>query len=180
MNANTIATHYDKLTPRERWPLIMSASNRGDEAEYKRLMQSAPRWQLVARDHFPVAMAFRELGDFTLIELLSLAALFWCSSSCLQSPTNGAKAEQLFRMHAGAFGVLWMAWNQFREGLRLDADACYFKLTPGEPVLELTAEAIKRIEFAPDERQGQTEQVKEQLQKLRECFEARVRFWGPS
>ena len=38
MNTNGLARLYDRLTPRERLPLIMAASARGDEMERERLV----------------------------------------------------------------------------------------------------------------------------------------------
>jgi hypothetical protein len=76
MNTNGIAKHYDKLTPEERFCLIMAASSRGDEAEGDRLMDAGQRIHLFFPDHAPYAHAFHELLFLTYIDLLEDAAFF--------------------------------------------------------------------------------------------------------
>ncbi len=55
MNTNSLARHDEILTPRERLPLIMAASARGDEAEAQRLAHSAPLVSLRVPDYFGLA-----------------------------------------------------------------------------------------------------------------------------
>ena len=43
MNANAIAKNYSRLTPEERFHLILAASGRGDEAERDRLLHARMR-----------------------------------------------------------------------------------------------------------------------------------------
>jgi len=42
MNTNRLAQMYDRLTAKERLPLVLNAEKRGDTAEKKRLANSAP------------------------------------------------------------------------------------------------------------------------------------------
>jgi hypothetical protein len=51
MNTKVLAKLYDRLTPRERLPLILAASARNDEVEGQRLAQSAPRMALRLPDY---------------------------------------------------------------------------------------------------------------------------------
>jgi hypothetical protein len=74
MNANAIARHYDRLTPEERFRLILAASGRGDEAERDRLANAGERITLSVPDHSPYAAAFDELALLVFIELLEGAA----------------------------------------------------------------------------------------------------------
>jgi hypothetical protein len=76
MNTNTVAKHYDRLTPQERFRLIVAAGARGDEAEQTRLINSAERIRLSVLDYFPHAEAFDELALAVFIELLEDAARF--------------------------------------------------------------------------------------------------------
>jgi hypothetical protein len=74
MNTNALAKLYDRLTPRERLPLIMAASARGDEQERSRLMASAPRVAYQVPDHFGLAMSFQEVGNHHFMQLLHISA----------------------------------------------------------------------------------------------------------
>ena len=74
MNANALAKHYDKLTPEERFRLILAASGRGDEAERDRLVNGAPRRTVSMTEHYPYADAFHEVALLLFIELLEGAA----------------------------------------------------------------------------------------------------------
>ena len=76
MNANAIAKNYSRLTPEERFHLILAASGRGDEAERDRLLHARRRITLSMTDHSPYAHAFDELALLTFIELLEEAARY--------------------------------------------------------------------------------------------------------
>jgi hypothetical protein len=76
MNGNTIARHYDKLTPEARFRLILAAGARGDEAEQQRLARAGERITLSMQDHVPYAHAFNEIAQIIFIELLEEAALY--------------------------------------------------------------------------------------------------------
>ena len=73
---NVLAKHYGKLTPEERFRLIQTALDRGDEAEVERVTQAGEHIQLSMADHVPYAHAFHELLFLTYIELLEDAALY--------------------------------------------------------------------------------------------------------
>ncbi len=74
MNANAVARNYSRLTPEERFRLVLAASGRGDEAERDRLAHAGARMALSLPDHSPYALAFQDLAEFTFIELLEAAA----------------------------------------------------------------------------------------------------------
>ena len=44
MKKNGLGKLYDRLTPEERFRLVVEAEVRGDEGESRRLVQSAPRY----------------------------------------------------------------------------------------------------------------------------------------
>lgn len=76
MTWNTVAKQYDRLTPEERFRLILAASGRGDEAERDRLATAAERITLSMPDHSPFAHAFSELALLVYVELLEEAARY--------------------------------------------------------------------------------------------------------
>jgi hypothetical protein len=76
MNANALAKHYDRLTPEERFRLILAAGARGDHAEQDRLVNAGQRITLSMSDHSPYAHAFDECALLIFIELLEGAAFY--------------------------------------------------------------------------------------------------------
>jgi hypothetical protein len=76
MNANAMTRHYDRLTPAERFPLILQANARGDEAEADRLASAAGWLAFRQRDFTPYAEAFRDLAEAVYMELFDLTLWF--------------------------------------------------------------------------------------------------------
>lgn len=76
MNVNAVARHYDRLTPEERFRLMLAASGRGDDAERDRLANAGARITLSMRDHAPYAHAFDELALLVYVELVDEAARY--------------------------------------------------------------------------------------------------------
>jgi hypothetical protein len=77
MNANTFIKDYSRLTPEERFRLILAASGRGDEAERDRLGRAGRKISLSMQDHSPYALALNELGLLAFIELLDDAGRYF-------------------------------------------------------------------------------------------------------
>src|SRR5690348_146268 len=84
MNTNGLANLYDRLTPKERLPLIMAASARGDEVERERLANSAPREGFRLPDYHGLGEGLLLASLFHLLELLDLAALYWQTGGLLE------------------------------------------------------------------------------------------------
>lgn len=76
MKTNPLATKYAKLTPEERFRLIVAAGARGDELESDRLLKSGERIVLSLPDHAPYSHALHEVSDLTYLEILDAAAFF--------------------------------------------------------------------------------------------------------
>jgi hypothetical protein len=76
MNANALARQYDRLTPEERFRLILAAGARGDRAERDRLANAGERITLSMSAHAPYAHAFDDCALLIFIELLEEAARY--------------------------------------------------------------------------------------------------------
>jgi hypothetical protein len=76
MNAKALARHYDRLTPEERFRLLLAAGARGDRAEQDRLVRAARTATYSTSDHAPFARAFEEVVTLTYIELVEEAARY--------------------------------------------------------------------------------------------------------
>ena len=95
MSTPSLDRLYERLTPRERLPLIMAAHVRGDVAERKRLVASARTRTYEVPDYFPLARALGQAAHWQMLTLLDLAGHFWqwwglwMSSARLQDPAEG-------------------------------------------------------------------------------------------
>jgi hypothetical protein len=77
VNANAVARNYGRLSPEERFRLILAASGRGDEAERDRLARAGERITLSTPDCAPYANAFDGLALTMFIDLLETAACYF-------------------------------------------------------------------------------------------------------
>jgi hypothetical protein len=77
MQTHPLDRFYDRLTPRERLPMIMAAHVRGDAAERNRLVSSAPTRTLQVPDYYPLAKALGQASHWHMLTLLDLAGHFW-------------------------------------------------------------------------------------------------------
>ncbi len=160
MNSDGLAKLYDRLTPRERLPLIVAAAARGDEAERQRLSRSAPTNGFAVPDYFGLAEGLQLLSLLHVAELLNLAATYWhCSGRLKALGRPGRKTvskdrrEQLgglVRMLAYLFSVKDAAWGRLCSELHIGADVLLRDL-PGYETLRVTREAARQDSFTPDE-----------------------------
>ena len=77
MNTKTLSKLYDRLTARERLPLIIAAARRSDAVERRRLVDAAPSLRLEVSDHHGLAIALAEAAHVHLLTLLGLAVSYW-------------------------------------------------------------------------------------------------------
>jgi hypothetical protein len=101
MNSNGLAKHYEKLTPEERFRLIMAAGDRGDEAEGERLHNASKRITFSNVDYSPFAQALQDLATLVFLELLEEAAMYrdaferWSNANIPRiSPATAKKRSQ--------------------------------------------------------------------------------------
>jgi hypothetical protein len=189
VNTNGLAKHYGSLTPRERLPLIMAASARGDEQERLRLVTSAPKVAYRVPDYFGLAQALKELSDLHFMELLTLAANYFQALGLTDS-ARGAGAERALDT-ALLFGYLFKVqlagWRQFCREYDLEPEICWSCL-PGfgtvqraERIAEeaaFTAEGVARhLQRSGGERAG-VPTAEDVAAGLRVCFHARAEWWG--
>jgi hypothetical protein len=189
MNTKRLAKHYDKLTPRERLPLILAAGIRGDDAEQARLSHSAPKVAYSVPDYFGLAHAFCDVGDLHLLELLDLAAqyfrAFWLAKGRADADGGGRLDRALF--FGWKINILLAGWRQFCAEIGMDSEACWSFL-PGADTLRSAERVAEKAAFTP-------EGVVDYLQRcgakdvllpvagdvaadLRRCHDERAEWWG--
>jgi hypothetical protein len=189
MNTKGLAKLYDRLTPRERLPLIMGASGRGDDLDRQRLVASAPRVSYRVPDYFGLAQAVREVSEMHFMELLTLTANYF-ESLGLANAEGGEEGEESFdtAMLLGYLLKVQLAgWRQFCGELDLDPELCWSCL-PGYDTVRRAEKMAERVAFTP-------EAVAEYLRRLtsgtrrvvtaddvasglRDCLRARAEWWG--
>jgi hypothetical protein len=129
---------YDQLTPAERFPLILAAVQRRDEAERRRLASTAARRSYSLPDYWGLLDAFDHLSTLHLLYVLDLAADFatrlWEEDRVRRgrgdTPADGGIGGLLYtgyliRVHAEG-------WARLCAGYAVDPDALIRHL-PGYP-----------------------------------------------
>jgi hypothetical protein len=153
VNTNGLAKLYDKLTPRERLPLIYAASARGDEVERDRLLRSAPTVPYGIPDFYPLAEGMLLVTLLHQVELLNLAVLYWHVQGRLERlealPRRGKKDREAqllraVRTAAYLFTALRDGWQQFCASRQVDPDTPLNRLS-GWEIVCLTEEAARSL-----------------------------------
>jgi hypothetical protein len=146
MNMGSLARQYDKLTPEERFRLILAAGLRGDKAEQGRLASAGKRITLSMPDHAPFAHAFSELTILAFLELLDEAAGYL--ESFYRGDDDTTIAERFFHLSLASGFMLRTktdGWKLFCERLNIPP----FALWEGLPGLDRFKRALALTENEP-------------------------------
>jgi hypothetical protein len=188
MNTNALAKHYDQLTPRERLPLILAASARGDAVERERLARSGPRVGLTVPDHFGLAQAFDELSTLHLLELLNLAALYL--RLLAMADADGEDGEQMLDcalLYGFVFNVRLAGWRLFCAEHGFPPELLWAEL-PGYGTVRRAERTAQAAAFTPEgaaahaKRRGRADceppTAEGVAAGLREALRVRADWWG--
>jgi hypothetical protein len=197
MNTNGLAKMYDKLTPRERLPLIMAAVDRGDDAEADRLARSAPRLHFGLPDYHGLAEGLQLLVLFHLLYLQDRAIYYWRCLAMLEqdawlcadgkeSRSTDDRLEQILRMWAYLYVIEADAWKRLATELKIDPETllgdvpCYHTLRQTEETIRLTAfteqEAMEYLRLRGDQ-EARLPTVETTLADMRAFLDNRVTSW---
>jgi hypothetical protein len=184
-----LAQHYDKLTPRERVPLILAASARGDQQERDRLMNSAPRVHYPVPDHFGLAMAFLEVSGQHFMGLLDLVANYFEVLGHAEGWEDAAGKRMLdvALMLGYLLKVRLAGWRLFCAEHCLDPEVCWSVL-PGWETLQRGVRTAEKVAFTEEgaaryaERRGwdavQVPTAEGVAARLRQCLKEQEEWWG--
>jgi hypothetical protein len=159
MNTNGLAKLYGQLTARERLPLIVAATARGDEADRARLVASGPTSLFRVPDYYGLAEGLRSLAVLHVARMLDLAARYWHASGLLAQEADfrgrAGKAERArrlgaARMLAHLLVVNAEAWRHFCSEMQLDGDLLLKHLL-GHETLTRAEEVARLMAFTPEE-----------------------------
>jgi hypothetical protein len=157
MNSKGLAKLYDRLTPRERLPLILAASARDDDVEGQRLAQSAPRMALRLPDYHGLGEELFLASLFHLIGVLDVTALFWLTQGRLAEWQAWTDEDELLnrmdakvRMLAYVLTVKLDGWRRFCAEFQIDPDLLLHDLS-GYETTKRSEEAARLLAFSVDE-----------------------------
>jgi hypothetical protein len=159
MNTNGISKLYHQLSSRERLPLILAASARGDDLERDRLARSAPREAFRVPDYFGLADGIQMQAIFHVNQLLDLAAIYWRGSEMLahagEFPPEERKARRkqmrdLVRALAYTFTAHVDGWKRFCEEWKLDGEVLLQSL-PGFGTVREAEQSARGMAFTAEE-----------------------------
>ena len=160
MNTKSLARLYDRLTPWERLPLLLSALHRGDDAEAQRLAGSAPRIQLSLPDYHGLNKGLVLLTFFHVLGQLECGLLYWQLTGTAADweeftvgPEDQERIERLWkiaRLIAYRLSVEADGWTRFCEELHLDGGALLRDL-PCYDTLRRTQQAARALAWSAEE-----------------------------
>jgi hypothetical protein len=154
MNTDALARLYDRLTPRERLPLIMAAEERGDDAEADRLSRSAPKIHVRLPDYHGLGEGLFLLSLFHMIGQLHRGLSFWLGAG-LGGLGDESRAFK-FKRYKGEASRIWElarvvayrmvveadAWRRLCGELRIGPEVL-LKDLPGYEEMQRTEEAAR-------------------------------------
>jgi hypothetical protein len=197
VNTNALAKLYDRLTPLERFPLILAAAERADDAEVQRLLHSAPRVHLSLPDHHGLSDGVLLQALIHVIEQLNLGLMFWHVQALIADweafparKEDEAGADRLWdsvRLAAYRFCVEADGWRRLCAELKIDPDAL-LRGVRGYDALQFTEKAARAFLWSPEEAtaylrrkygpgDAELPTVDEAAQAMREFIDWRVAWW---
>lgn len=196
MSAKGLARLYDRLTPRERLPLIFAASARGDEVEAERLARSAPTTGYSLPDYYGLSDGLLLLNLFHVVGALELAALYWQTSGMLrdadESPAEGDEplsdcAFDTLRACAYLLVTHLDGWRHLAAELHLDPERLLANM-PGYGTVRRAEEAARHLAATADEttawmrrhdpKAGPAPTAEDKADGMRRFLEWREKWWG--
>jgi len=197
VNTHSVAKHYDTLTPEERFALLVAAQARGDQAEYRRLQDAAPRVAVSEQTHQPITLAFLEISWAKFVQLSDLAANILTAFITWRSTAKKDEDDPLIH-NALALGYSLKthtaAWVMFCERHRL-APFVFWQKLPGFVRLEMMLGIVEGALFSPEgylrwvnnrRPPGAPEKTQVDLtaesaaRELESWFQERVAWWTPT
>jgi hypothetical protein len=151
MNTNGLAKHYAHLSPKERLPLILAASARGDEAERNRLAYSAPTVDYRRPDYYGLAEGMLLACKFHLLEMLDMAAFYWEISGLLgewEALTDEGEQKPPYLLYTTVAASAYLfvtkldGWRRFCSEFPCDSEQL-MKGLPGFATVKRTEESAR-------------------------------------
>lgn len=151
MNTKALSNCYDTLTARERLPLILAATARGDEVERDRLVRSAPRVVYSVSNYMGLADAFDTVRMFHLLELLATAAdyllTYWLADT--DDDEFSRRMLDCAFLHGYLFKAKLEAWRLFCGEHGFNAEDSW-KPLPGNDTVRRAEQLAEHAAFSSE------------------------------
>jgi hypothetical protein len=187
MNLKRVSKHYDKLTPRERFSLIVAAGVRGDDSEQDLLKRSAPTQLFRVPAHRGYAEAFCDVACLYLLQQLETGVHCGKCLTLLESAeTTSERLWNCLGLFGHQFVVRRQAWQRLCEEYRVDGDAI-LSIYPGFDVVRALDQMISPLAFTPEQATKILHDRDETLaaaspeeihEAMRQSVEARAASWA--
>jgi hypothetical protein len=159
MNMNPLTRLYPTLTPRERVPLMLGAMQRGDDQEFARLANAAPRQSWLITDFHGYACALSRTAWLQRIMVLTLEMAWWMDGVMVWNWPHSPRAEELDELRrvidmgpilAYKCVVELDAWQQFCAELHVDPEV-FWKDLPHYSLMKLSDKIVRDHAATPEE-----------------------------
>jgi hypothetical protein len=197
MDTNPLARHYESLKPRERFPLIVAAFLRGDDAERNHLLRSAPRDSFRIPDYYGLADGLQRIALRHSATLLEITASYRQAVGCMDEQerielvAKGHAPQERFRglarLLAYCFVIRVEAWNRLLAELKIDSEF-FLKDIPGYNTICRATESMQAWAFTEAEARtytcnkrqedSQIASVESVLAEMRALLDAHLQYWS--
>lgn len=150
MNLKRLSKHYDQLTTRERFSLIVAAATRGDETERRCLMRSSPAALFRVPAYRGYSEAFCDTAYLYLLQQLETGVWYW---KCVALIEGDRKTNERVANCLGLFGQQFIArrqaWQLLCEDYGIDGDEV-LSVYPGFDMVRSLDEVISTLAYPPE------------------------------
>lgn len=186
-----IKKQYDKLTPRERFALIVAAGARDDIAERDALVNSAPKkaWKIVS--HYGIVQGFDFASMFYMIDQLGALTSMYFMMAGSTPGNDGKKYTHIkhdgkeFSINFDDYGnkvirrvlVNYMAWLRLCNEYKIDGDVLLKPLPHYEIMQLMIAICDGAAGMIGPEAQPSEEEVQGTFESMRAVIKKTCKEW---
>lgn len=151
LDTKRLTKHFDKLTPRERFALMVTAFQRGDEKEHQLLIRTAPREMFSIPTFRGYSEGFRELADFYVICQLETGIGIAIGVATTLDEEKAADLDRMIPLQVLAHRfVMWRdAWQRLCDDYGIDWPV-YLSMHPTSATIEHLEKLACRLDFSPE------------------------------
>ena len=187
LDTKRLTKHYDKLPPRERFALMVSAFQRGDKTEHQLLIRTSPKEMFSIPTFRGYSEGFRELADFYVICQLETGIGISIGVATTLDEEKAVDLERKIPLRTLAHRfIVWRdAWQRLCDDYGIDWQA-YLSMHPASATIEHLENLACRLDFSPEvasavlhcgDEEAEVITGDELYEFLKERMEQRVAAW---
>lgn len=182
MNIKDLQKHYDKLTVKERFALIVAAGARNDDQDREALLRSAPRKAFSFPNTYGLSDAFEWLSMWYVMNQLGLCASAYYLTTIVEdeSKLTGVKIAGKPFNFGDALDILFKriatnceAWRATCKEYGVDPE----KILEGLPYIEMIELTELTAQMAIDDAPLELPKLQETIDGLRAAIESKRKHW---